>query len=239
MCQPAAGQRKRAGNIGSSALRPRRGSVALGDDLNLAAVAVADAFGADTVALAQIEVDYPAVGGCHGLQGDAAAGLRHAIRDPVGHFAEGILAASPVLLNVQRNANVFIVLLAHDALHDELERVQRIAPSPDQKPGVGAVDVDHGAAGQLVVLGAQGHVNFCAHRGQDALDGLDGGSGGGVRRKSLNRRGRVGRAGFIRRAPVGIGFGALRRSGRRSADAGYANLGQFAADAQEPLAAPI
>ena len=219
----------------------RAGSIPLRNNLNLAGVAVPDAFGADTLALAQIEVDYPAVGGSHGLQRDAAAGLRDAIRDPIRHFTKRVLASLTVLLDVQRNANVLIVLLAHDALDDELKRVQRIAASPDEEPGVGTVDVNHGAAGQLVPLRAQGHVNIGAHCGEDALDGLDCRPGGGVRSNNLNRGRLVGRARlihqvrFARHALVRIGLDALRRS----ADAGNPNLGQFAANTEEALATPI
>ncbi len=184
-------------------------------------------------------MDHPAVGRSHGLQRDAAAGLLDTIRDAVGHFTQRVLAPLPVLLDIQPNTDVLVKLLAHDALDDELERVQRIAASPDQEPGVGTVDVDHGTPGQLVVLGAQGHVDVCAHRGEDALDGLDGGSCRSVRSNSLNRRGFVGPVGFIIYALIRIGFDALRSIGWRSADAGDANLGQFAADAKEALAAPI
>ena len=220
---------------------PKPASIPFGNNLNLAGVAVPDAFGADTLALAQIEVDYPAVGGSHGLQRDAAAGLRDAIRDPISHFTKRVLAPLTVLLDVQRNANVLVKLLAHDALDDELKRVQRIAASPDQKPGVGTVDVNHRAAGQLVLLGAQGHVDVGAHRGEDALDGLNGGPGGGVRSNDLNRRRLVGRVRlihqvrFARRALVRIGLDALRRG----ADAGNADLGQFAANTEEALATSI
>ena len=103
-----------------------------------------------------------------------------AIRDPISHFTQRVLAPLTVLLDVQRNANVLVKLLAHDALDDELKRVQRIAAPADQEPGIGTVDVDHRAAGQLVVFGPESHVDVSADGGEDALDGLDGGAGRGV-----------------------------------------------------------
>ncbi len=228
-------------NSQSSDIERTAGSIPLGNDLNLAGVAVPYTFSANAIALAQIEVDYPAISGSHGLQRDAAAGLRDTIRDPIRHFAQRVLASLTVLLDVQRNANVLVKLLAHDALDDELKRVQRIAASPDQKPGVGTVDVYHGTAGQLVLLGAQGHVNIGPHCGEDALDGLNGGASRGVRGNNLNRRRIVGRVRFVyqvrffRHSLIRIGLGALRRS----ADAGNSDLGQFAANAEEALATPI
>ena len=223
---------------------PRR-SVPLRDDLHLPGVAEPHALGADTLTLAKIQMDHPAVGGRHGFQGDAAAGLRDAIRDAVRHLTQRVLASLAVLLHIQRDADVFVKLLPHDALDDELQRMQGIAPPSNQEPGVGAVDVDHGAASQLVVLGAQGHVDVGADGGEDALNGLHGGTGRRVGRYGQHRSGRIVHSRlvhlvrFIGLVIVGIRLGTLRRSGRRGPDARNANLGQFTANTQKALAASI
>ena len=145
-------------------------SVAFRDDLDLAAFAVADTFGTDAVSFAQIEMYYPAIRWRHGFQSDAPARLGDAIGDPVSHFPKGVLPAAAVLFNIQRNPDVLFELLAHDALDDKLQRLEGVASTPDEQPGIGPVNVDDRPAGQFIVLGAEGNFNFCPDDVQDALD---------------------------------------------------------------------
>ena len=178
----------------------RRGLAAVGDDLDFAAFAVADAFGADVVAFGEVYMDDAAVGWGHGFEGDAAAGLGDAVGDAVGHFAEGILAALAVLLDVQGDADFLLELLADDALDDELQGLQRVAAAANEEAGVGAGNVDDGAAGGLIVVGAEGNIHFGAGELEDALYGVQGGLrrggvGGGAGRG--RRRGGVGNANAI------------------------------------------
>ena len=235
----------RAADSHKIANRRIRRSIPLGEDLHLPGIAKPHALGANTLTIAEIEMDHATVGRRHGLQGDAPSGLRDAVGDTVGHFAQGILPSLPVLLNIQRHADIFIVSLPHDALNDELQGMQGIAAPADQEPGVRSVDVDHRATRQLVVLGAKSDVDVGADGGEDMLDCLYGGPGRGVGSYGQNRRGLivpgwfVRQVRFIRLVFVGIGLELLRGSGWRGADARNANLGQFTTDAQETLAAPI
>ena len=183
-----------------------------------------------------MQVDHPAVGRGHGFQSYATAGLKDTLGDAVSHFAEGILAALTILLDVQRNADLLIEPLADDTLNDELERVQGVAATPNQQPGIGAVDVDHRATCQLVVLGAECYVNFSADSSEDALDSLYSGSGGRVRVYGRDRRGTAGRLplinGFrlIEWRRVQIEFVTFIRFRWSSATyTGDADLGQFTA----------
>ena len=150
-----------------------RVSVAFGDDLDLAAFAVADTFGADAVSFAQIEMYHPAVRWRHGLQSDAAARLGDAVGHPISHLPKGVLPAAPVLFNIKRDPDVLIELLAHDALHDKLQRLQGVASTPDEQPGIGPLDVDDRPAGQFIVFRTEVNVNFSPNDVQDPFDRLD------------------------------------------------------------------
>ena len=138
--------------------------------MDLAALALADTFGTDAVSFAQIEMYYPAIRRGHGFQGDAAARLDDAIGDAVSHLPKGILPAAPVLFNIQRDPDVLIELLAHDALHDKLQGLQGVASTPDKQPGIGSLNVDDRPAGQFIVFRAEVNVNFSPDDVQDALD---------------------------------------------------------------------
>ncbi len=113
---------------------------------------------------------YPAIRRGHGFQSDAAAGLGDAIGDAVSHLPEGVLPAAPVLFNIQRDPDVLIELLAHDALHDKLQGLEGVASAADEQPGIGPVDVDDRPAGQFIVFRAEVNVNFGSDDVQDALD---------------------------------------------------------------------
>ena len=193
-------------------------------------------------------MDDPAVGGGHRLQGDAAAGLGDALGDPVGHFAQGVLPALAVLFHIQGDANVGAPqLLADDALDEELEGLEGLAPASDEKAGIGAVDVDDGTAGEFVVFGTQGYGYFGADGVEDVGYGVESGAGRGVVIRGVVIRGagsgvrEVGIRGAAGAGGVVAGNGRFRR-GRVGGDggkAGNADFGKFAADAEEPLASPI
>ena len=170
-------------------------SVTLGDDLDLAAFPISHAFGTDAVSFAQIEVYHPAIRWRHGFQGDTASGLNDAVGNPVSHFPEGVLPAPSVLFDIQRDADVLIELLTHDALHDELQRLQGVASAPDEQPGVRALNVDNGPPGEFVMFRTKGNLNFCADDAQDPFDRLD----------SQIRRG------FGSQANHRLGFGRVNR----------------------------
>ena len=234
----------------------RAGLLAVGKDLDFAILPGANAFGADALALVQVQVDDPAVGGRHRFQGDAAAGLGHPVGHPVGHLAQGVLPPAAVLLHIQGDADVGAAqLLPDDALDDELQGLEGMPPASDEEARVDAADVNHGAAGEFVVFGAQSYGYLGADGVEDTGYGVDGDAGGGVVLRDvvirgtgiraqdsaggvvLNDRGirRGFRRGFGRRFGFRRRFGC-RRNGRQ---AGNADFGQFAADAQEPLAALI
>lgn len=198
--------------------------------MHFASFAVADAFGADAAAFAEVEVNYAAVGWGHWLQGDAASGLDDPVGDPVGHFAEGIFPATAILLDVQGDPDVLVELVADDALDDELQGLEGVAAASDEQPGVGAVDVDNRPAGELVVVGAEGDFHFGAHSVEDAFHDQNRGAGRGVRGFGRSRRRR---AGFR----CGGGGGRMRWVG--GGQPRNADFGQLSADAEEALAAPI
>ena len=221
------------------ARRPKR-SVSFRKDLDLAALAVADAFSADTVSFAKVEMYHPAIRRGHGFQGDAAPGLDNPAGHPFRHFPQGVLPASAVLFNVEEDPNVLFELLSHDALYNELQRLQGVAPAPNEKSGVGALNVNDGPAGHFIVLRAEGNVNFGSDDVQDAFDGLD--------RETCRRfRGRA-RRGY-RFDPGNLRFDRwlvlsivveIRVVFRNLAgDPGDPDFGQLAADAEETLTAPI
>ena len=224
--------------------------LAVGENLDFAILPVADAFGADALAPVQVEVDNAAVGGGHRLQGDAAAGLDHPVGDPVGHFAQGVLPTAAVLFHIQGDADVGAAqLLAHDALDDELQGLEGVPPASDEQARVDAVDLNDGAAGEFVVLGAQSYGYIGADGVEDAGYGAEGHAGGGVILRDVVLRGTGIRgqdgAGSVvlgdsgRRRGFRFGFGRRFGFRRDGGQAGDADFGQFAADAQEPLAALI
>ena len=186
---------------------------------------------------------YPAIRWGHGFQSDAAAGLDDAIGHAVGHLPEGVLPAAPVLFNVQGDPDVLLELLAHDALHDKLQRLQGVASAPDKQPGIGPMNVDDRPAGQLIVFGAEVNVNFRPDDIQDALDGLDCETGrrcrGGTRRRF--RWGGACRGFRFERVLGSIGIVVVVSVvfRRVAGEPGNSNLGRLAADPQETLTAPI
>ena len=229
--------------------RRQAASAPVGQDLHLAIFSEADALRADALLFVQVDVNHPAVGGRHRFQLDAASGLPHPAGDPVGHLPQAVLPPLPVLFYVQRQPHILAGQpLAHDALHDELQRLQGLAAPPDEQPGIGAADVNNRPAGEFVILGAQGSGYFRPHAGENDLQGRYGYFG----RRSRRQSGRGGRRAFIRRNRIRhgvsvdsdgvcrLGFrfrGRFVRGG--GGQPGDADFGRFAADAQETLPAPI
>lgn len=235
-----------------------QGLLAVGQDLDFAFLAVADAFGANALAPVQVKVDDPAVGGGHRFQGDAAAGLGDAVGDAVGHFAQGVLPTLAILFHIQGDADVGAAqLMADDALDEKLKGLKGLPPASDEQAGIGAVDVDDGSADEFVVFGTQGYGYFGASGVEDAGYGVEGNAGGGVVVRGVVIRGELGAVG-VRGAGIrgvrnggGLAAGGGRRfrpgfrfrrgfgGGGDGGEAGNADFGQFAADAEEPLASLI
>ncbi len=228
--------------------RRQAASAPVGQDLHLAILSESDALRADALLFVQVDVDHPAVGGRHRFQLDAASGLPHPAGNPVGHLPQAVLPPLPVLFYVQRQPHILAGQpLAHDALHDELQRLQGLAAPPDEQPGIGAADVNNRPAGEFVILGAQGSGYFRAHAGENDFQGRYGYFG----RRSRRQRGRAGRRAFIGRNRIRHGVSVdsdgvcrldLRFRGgfvRGGGQPGDTDFGRFAADAQETLPAPI
>ena len=232
--------------------RRQAASATVGQDLHFAILSEADALRADALLFVQVDVNHPAVGGRHRFQLDAASGLPHPAGDPVGHLPQAVLPPLPVLFYVQRQPHILAGQpLAHDALHNELQRLQGLAAPPDEQPGIGAADVNNRPAGELVILGAQGSGYFRAHAGENDLQGRY----RHFRRRSRRQSGRAGRRAFTGRKHAGLGIsrvsvgssgvcrlgfrfrvGFVRGGGGQPGDTDF---GRFAADAQETLPAPI
>ena len=209
--------------------------ISLRNDLNFAALTVANAFSSYAAAFVQKHVDYTAIRRCHGLQRDAAAGLGHPGRHPVGHFPQGIFPSLPVLLHVQRHSNVLVQLLTNDALYDKLQRLQGVASPPDEQPGIRAVDVNYRPPGRVIVFCPQRNVHVGSHHIQNSLHGLHGQSGGRIRRRSSCRPAGIRgcSVGFRFSLRLIVTFGARICNQER-----YADFCQFTANAQKSLTSP-
>ena len=145
----------------------------------LSVVTHARTFGRNSRMVRQGCVDDSPVGGGHGLQGYAPATLHDPARHFRGHIAKGGFPALAVTLHIQDHADTFPGLIPDDQVYEELERLEGLAPAPNQEARVCPAEIYDGAARIRVVGRPEGSADVYAGRLQDSAHCL-GSHGGGV-----------------------------------------------------------
>src|SRR5688572_3658316 len=133
----------------------------------------AHALGPDPRILEQRHVDDAALDGRHRLELNDLSGLDHALSGPVGHVAQLLLAAAPVVLDVDGDAMALALAATDDQVHEVLEACQLLATATDQNSEVVASDVEAGGLAAAGDLDAGRQLHELEHLGQHGLGGVE------------------------------------------------------------------